>query len=379
MTRIAITGYAFVSPYGDDEAAFWQGICHGPVPLSTWSATPAFPDVSCQAALLPPDLAPASGPLSERIVALTEDLCLRTLSQAGFTAAPPGLGLALGTLWGEHDGIGLDHPPAPLLGRLATTLGLEGPMLTISVACAAGNAAMAWACDRLRLGEATMMLAGGVDLVGPLAVDAYSYLGTLTSSLPRPFAADRDGFLLGEGGAIFLLEPWEQAMAAGRPILAEICGVGGGHDADHPTRPAADGRGAVGSMQRAIADAGLTAAQIGYVNAHGPGTVANDIGETAAIATVFGPEGVPVSSTKAALGHAQGGANALEAIACLLALRQQTRPPTLHISGLDPALSPIDCIVGAPRPGHFSHVLSLAASMGGATWTLIFARGPAWA
>jgi 3-oxoacyl-[acyl-carrier-protein] synthase II len=381
MTRVAITGYAFASPYGDDEGAFWQGICHGPVPITAWSAGPAFPDVGCQAALLPAGISPADGPLSERIRALTEDLCRRTLSRAGFAAAPPGLGLAMGTLWGEHDLIGLDpaRPPAPLLGRLAAALGLEGPLLTMSIACAAGNAAIAWACDRLRLGEARMMLAGGLDLVGPIAVDAYSYLGTMTASLPRPFGADRDGFLLGEGGGFFLLEPWEQAMAAGRPILAEVCGVGGGHDGDHPTRPALDGRGAVGAMRRAIADAGLTAAQIGYVNAHGPGTVANDIGETAAICTVFGPEGVPVNSTKAALGHAQGGANALEAVACLLALRHQTLPPTLHVTGRDPALAPIDCIVGAPRPHRFSHALSLAASMGGATWGLVFARGPAWA
>jgi 3-oxoacyl-[acyl-carrier-protein] synthase II len=380
MTRIAITGYAFVSPFGDDEAAFWQGICHGPVPNTTWSS-PQYPDISCQAALLPEALAPAPGPVSERILAITEQVCRRTLASAGISSTPAGMGLAMGTLWGEHDHIGSDPdlPPAPLLSRLRASLGLEGPMVTISVACAAGNAAMAWACDRLRQGEAQMMLAGGLDLVGPIAVDAYTYLGTMTADLPRPFAAERDGFLLGEGGAFFLLEPWDQAVAAGRPILAEICGVGGGHDGDHPTRPAVDGRGAVGAMQRALADAGMAAGQIGYVNAHAPGTAANDIGETAAICTVFGPNGVPVSSTKSVLGHAQGGANALEAVACLLALRHQALPPTLNVMSRDPELAPIDCILAGPRPAQVSHVLSLAASMGGATWALIFGRGTAWA
>lgn len=380
MTRVAITGWALASPFGRDADAFWRGLCNGPAPMEPWHAGEAFPSFACQLAALPADCRPApSDDLPHPTLALAAELGREALASAGFDQAPAGLGLALGSLWGGGDYLTLPRQPLPqrLLPKLARRLSVTGPMAQLPVACAAANVSLTWACDQIRSGGAPFMLAGGMDLVGNAGVGAYLFFGTLTEGLPRPFGVDRDGFLLGEGGAMFLLEPLEQARAAGRRVIAEICGVGGGHDASHPTRPAVDGRGLAHAMRRALADAGLTPADIGYVNAHSPGTQANDPGETAAIHTIFGPQGVPVSSSKAALGHAQGGANALEAVACILALRHQLLPPTLNVQALDPELAPIDLVVGEPRPHVLSHALSLASSMGGATSAVIFGRGDA--
>lgn len=378
MKPLAVTGWALASPFGHDPDAFWDGICHGPTPRAAWRSEPDFPGLGCHLAPLAP--AAALEAAGHPPMLLAADLARRALRTAGLESAPAGCGLAVGAIWLDLDYLSIPRRRAPeaALPYLARTLGLTGPMASTPVACAAGNIAIAWACDRLRRGEAPMMLAGGLDLAGPTAIGGYTYLDVFTDDLPRPFDQDRDGFLLGEGGAMFVLEPLEAAHAAGRPVLATVVGVGGGHDGSHPTRPADDGRGLVAAMRRALTDAGLAPEAIGYLNAHGPGTPANDPGEAAAIATVFGPHALPVSSTKGALGHAQGGANALEALACMLALRHRQAPPTLNLDHPDPSL-PLDLVAGEPRALVREHALSLASSMGGASSALIFQRGDAWA
>lgn len=381
---VAITGFALASPFGPEPQAFWRGVCHGPTPAIDWTPAPDFPGLAsmgleCRAAVLPDAPPIGRGGAGGRMIAVSEDLARRALAMAGLGEPPPGLGLALGSAWAEADHFARPKflPAPPILPTLARALGLSGPLVNTPVNCAAGNVALAWAVGRIRAGEAPMMLAGGVDLIGPLAVGAYVFLDNLTSDLPRPFDAGRDGFLLAEGGALFVLEPLASARKAGRTVLATIVGVGAGHDASHPTRPSPDGRGQARAMRMALADAGLAPAEIGYLNAHSPGTPINDPGEAAAIAAVFGPRGVPVSSTKGALGHAQGGANALEAVACLLALRDRLIPPTLNHRTL-PADFEIDHVANMPRALSGDHALSVAASMGGATSAAIFARADAW-
>ena len=374
QVRVAVTGWAFASPFGTTEEAFWDGICHGPTPVSSWSSEPDYPGLECLAAQLPAGSFPDRPDLSwHRIFALGDDLARRALGMAGFESAPPGSGLALGSYWAEEDYVGHPHPPA-LVPTLAGDLGATGPSANLPIACASGNSAVAWATAKVRNGHAPFMLAGGLDVIGPLAVGSYLYLDNLTDTLPRPFSARRDGFLLSEGGAVFLLEPLESARRAGRRVLAEICGTGASHDASHPTRPDAAGGGLLRATRQALAQAGLAPEAIGYVNAHSPGTRMNDPGEAAAIATIFGPRGVPVSSTKGALGHAQGGANALEAVVCMLALRHRLAPPTLNLDEPDPDFQ-IDAIVGKPRPIDSAFALSLAASIGGATSVVVVGQG----
>lgn len=380
MTSVAVTGWAIASPVGSDLQAFWQHLCQGPTRVLPYRSEPDFPGFACLTAPLPPEDRTVDPALGHRATTLAATLGRRALAFAGLDETPEGLGLALGSHWGEGDFLSLPRrsAPPPLLPTLARALGVTGPMVNTPVACTAGNMAIAWAVERIRSGDAPCMLAGGLDVIGPMAAGFYEFVGTLSESLPRPFSEDRDGFLLSEGGAMFLLEPVEQARAAGRPILAEIRGVGFGHDASHPTRPADDGRGLRRAMEHALAEAGLAPQAIGYLNAHSPGTLANDPGEAAAIRSVFGPQGVPVGSTKAALGHAQGGANALEAVACILALAHGEAPPTLNLDFPDPSLG-LDLIAGSCRSLKAEATLSLASSMGGASSAIVFTPGDAWA
>ena len=382
---VAITGFALASPFGPDLEAFWRGVREGPTPAIDWTPEKDFPGLgamglACRAAVLPDAPPIGRGGAGGRLLAVAEDLGRRALAMAGLETPPAGLGLALGSAWAEADHFASPKflPAPPILPALAKGLGLSGPMVNTPVNCAAGNVALAWAVNRVRAGEAPMMLAGGLDVIGPLAVGGYVFLDNLTLDLPRPFDADRDGFLLSEGGALFVLEPLEAARAAGRPVYALVAGVAGGHDASHPTRPSPDGRGLVRAMRGALADAGLPPGAIAYLNAHSPGTPLNDPGEAAAIEAVFGPLGVPVSSTKGALGHAQGGANALEALACLLALRDRAAQPTLNLRAPAPGLG-LDLVAGAPRPLTGAPARAVAASMGGATSAAVFTRGEAWA
>ncbi|MBM3270603.1 MAG: hypothetical protein FJZ01_23460 [Candidatus Sericytochromatia bacterium] len=372
--RVAITGMALASPFGSAEDAFWHGICHGPTPVRPYSSEPDYPGLACLSAALPADSFPPRPDLGwHRAAHLGADLGQRALVAAGYGALPSGVGLALGSYWSEEDHARRSQPP-PLLPALLSDLGITGPAANLPVACASGNTAIAWGAARIRNGHAPVMLAGGLDVLGPLAAGSYLYLDNLTHNLPRPFSANRDGFLYGEGGAMFVLEPLETARQAGRLILAEVCGTGNAHDASHPTRPDPAGGGLVRAMRQALAQAGLEPAAVGYVNAHSPGTIVNDPGEAAALATVFGPRKVPVSSTKGALGHAQGGANALEAAACVLALRHGLAPPTMNLDAPDPALA-IDAIAGSPRPLSTRFALSLASSLGGATCAILLGKG----
>lgn len=369
--QLAITGMAFASPFGSEPEAFWQGLCQGPSPAVDWrSAGDGFPEVACRAAPLPPGS-------PEGLVPLGLALAQGALASAGLEALPPGAGLAVGSAWGVGDRLhrpGQAHAPG-MLGAWVEALGVRGPATTTPVACAAGNAAIAWAARRVAAGEAPMMLAGGLDLIGPSAAGVFGYLDNLTHDRPRPFDQARDGFLLADGGALFLLEPVASARAAGRRILARLSGVGGAHDASHPTRPDPSGRGMHEALAAAWEEAGRP--PLGYVNAHAPGTEANDLAEAEAIASLFGRRGVPVSSTKGALGHAQGGANALEAVACILALHQGLAPPTLHLEAPVPELAErLDLIQGSPRPlAPGQAVASLATSLGGAVWALVLEGG----
>jgi 3-oxoacyl-[acyl-carrier-protein] synthase II len=382
---VAITGMALASPFGPEPADFWAGVCQGPTPRDRWKPGPAHPGLagmalSCLAAPLPEAAGSPEKHAAARFLTLATRLGREALSRAGLATAPRGCGLAFGSVFAEADRLACPRPDAEpaVWPFLAAELGLTGPVVGTPVNCAAGNMALAWAVRRIRAGHAPMMLAGGLDVIGPLAVGVYQFLGNLTEDLPRPFDADRDGILLSEGGACFVLEPLAAARAAGRTVLATIEGVGLGHDASHPTRPAPDGRGLARAMAAALADAKLPPDAVAWYNAHSPGTLVNDEAEAAAVRAVFGAHGVPVSSTKGALGHAQGGANALEAAVCVEALQRGQAPPTLNHRTPAPGLD-IDHIAGATRPLTGGHVMSGALSLGGAAAVVIFGRGDAWA
>jgi 3-oxoacyl-[acyl-carrier-protein] synthase II len=231
--------------------------------------------------------------------------------------------------------------------------GLRGPTLAVGTACASGAHALGCALRMLQNGEADAALAGGSEAcLTPLARAAFGALDALSDSgVSRPFDARRDGFVMGEGAAVLVLERPEGALARGARILGAVRGYGASSDAHHLTAPRDDGAGQAAAMLAALADAGAAAAEVDYVNAHGTSTPLNDRAETRAIKLALGEHAasIPVSSTKSAIGHLLGAAGAVEAVATLLALRDRIAPPTLGLTQPDDGLD-LDYVPGQARP-----------------------------
>ncbi|HTA32874.1 MAG TPA: beta-ketoacyl-ACP synthase II [Solirubrobacteraceae bacterium] len=238
-------------------------------------------------------------------------------------------------------------------GALSMRHDLRGPSFAVSSACASGAHAIGSALRMLQSGEADAVVAGGSEAgLTPLARAAFSALDALSpSGVSRPFDARRDGFVMGEGAAVLVLERADGAGARGARVLGRIRGYGASSDAHHITAPREDGQGQAAAMRAALADAGVDAEQIDYVNAHGTSTPLNDRAETHAIKLALGEHAqqIPVSSTKSAIGHLLGAAGAVEAVATLLALRDRIAPPTLGLSQPDEGLD-LDYVPGAARP-----------------------------
>jgi 3-oxoacyl-[acyl-carrier-protein] synthase II len=248
--------------------------------------------------------------------------------------------------------------------------GLRGPSFAVSTACASGAHALGSALRMIQTGEADAVLAGGSEAgLAPLARAAFGALDALsTSGISRPFDARRDGFVMGEGAALLVLERSGPAGARGARVLGTIRGYGSSSDAYHLTAPRDDGEGQADAMVAALTDAGVGAGEIDYVNAHGTATPLNDRAETRAIKLALGEHAgrIPVSSTKSAIGHLLGAAGAVEAVATLLALRDRIAPPTLGWSEREEDLD-LDYVPGAARPLHVAEgrpALALSNSFG---------------
>jgi 3-oxoacyl-[acyl-carrier-protein] synthase II len=267
-----------------------------------------------------------------------------------------------------------NHPCA----AAARVLGLHGPSFSSATACAAGSDAIGTALLALREGRADAMIAGGADApLSPLVVAGYIKVGALTASKrsptqeSRPFDMARDGFVIGEGAGMVLLEDRDHAIARGARIYAELAGYGSSCDAEHPTDPDSTGGGPARAMRNALADAGLEPADIGYVNAHATSTTAGDIAEARAI-KLAGLGGAAISSTKSAHGHALGGAGGMEAVASLLAFSRDILPPTLNLEDPEPE-APFDHVL-EPRAVAVNAALSNSFGFGGHNACLVFTR-----
>lgn len=278
-----------------------------------------------------------------------------------------------------HNGRSRVHPlTIPLsmgnagASHISMQFGLEGPAYTISTACASSTHAIGQAFWMVRSGAAPMAIAGGSEAPFFLGnLKAWEALRVISKDTCRPFSAERTGMILGEGGAMLVLEPLEAALARGARPIAEIVGFGMSADASHITQPMATG--AHRAMRLALLDGGLAPEQIGYINAHGTATEANDRTETAAIRCTFGDHAdeLAVSSTKSMHGHALGAAGALEAVASVLSLRDGMLPPTANYLGFDPACD-LDVIPNQARARAVEACLSNSFAFGGLNAVLAF-------
>jgi 3-oxoacyl-[acyl-carrier-protein] synthase II len=268
-------------------------------------------------------------------------------------------------------------------GQVAILLGTAGPNFATVSACSSSAHALGEAAEIIRRGQADVMIAGGTEApVVAVAVAAFNSMHALSTrndafeTASRPFDATRDGFVLGEGAAVLILEDAEHARARGVHILGTLAGYGSTDDAHHITAPAPRGRGAAAAMRQALCQADLVPADVEYVNAHGTGTEQNDTAETEAIKDVFGEHAnrLPVSSTKSMVGHTLGAAGALEAAFCLLAMRDGTIPPTINLHQPDPHCD-LDYVPNEARRQTVRVAMSNSFGFGGHNVSLIFTPG----
>lgn len=261
--------------------------------------------------------------------------------------------------------------------RIAIRYGFRGPCLTYNTACASGTTAIGEALHAIRSGVVGSAVAGGLDaLLSPLAMHAFARVGALSerthspSEASRPFDADRDGFVMGEGAAFLVLERADLAEARGARIYGEVSGYAANCDANHIVAPLRDGSVAAECMRAALLDAGLTAGEIGHVNAHGTSTPHNDSAEAAALHACFDGRRLPVTSTKGVTGHLVGGAGALEAVIALMSAREGIVPPTANFEG-GPEAELVDVVHGEPRSIAVAPVLSNSFGFGGSNACLV--------
>ncbi|OGO53185.1 MAG: hypothetical protein A2148_09470 [Chloroflexi bacterium RBG_16_68_14] len=401
MSReVYITGLGVVSPIGVGKEAFLEGLRAGRCGLGPLRGLDASEfrigrGGEIDGALVAEEGAELSG---GRCLAFALPACREALADAGLdaTSLPEDATLTLGSGAGEmramettlgppEGALLLDYPdplqpPNAITSKLAGRLGLRGRQLTFINACAAGAQAIAVAADLIRDGRAELALAGGVEVLNRMVMSGFEALRAVSPTGCHPFDAGRDGIQLSELAAFLVLESGERVRegAAGRSHAvqpyARVAGSGASADAFHVVRPDEEGAGAALALRRALADAGLPPEAIDYVNAHGTGTVQNDPAELKALVAVFG-EGarrLPISSTKAMLGHALGASGAAEVVICALALREGFLPPTIGWRQPIPGYEAFDFVPNAAREGvPLRHVVSSAFAFGGNNVVLV--------
>lgn len=402
MPRVVVTGVGVVSALGPDRDAFWDALCQGRSGIGPIELPEGTPPLRFANAAQVHGFDPAAhfehrrGEHLDRFAQFGVVAAREAVADAGVVfegTLRDRTAIVTGTcIGGEHahdrsladlyrDGRKSLHPltvprvmPNAAASAISLEFGVRGQTLNISTACASANHAMGLAFTLVRSGAAPCAITGGAEAaLGYGHLKGWEAIRAVSTDTCRPFCADRRGMILGEGSAMFVLEPLEAAEARGAHIYAEIVGYGASADAHHVTQPSADG--AALAIGGALADAGLAPEQVGYVNAHGTGTPANDPMEASALRAVLGDhlDRVPVSATKSMHGHAIGAAPALEAAATMLALRHGVLPPTANFTERDPECE-LDVIANVARCVEVEYALSNSFAFGGLNAVLAFRR-----
>ena len=389
-TRIAVTGLGIVCSIGRNRTEVWESIVAARAGIAPLTRFPneTFPtDIAAEAELAVPLTAREARRLS-RTDLLAVMAAQEAIAQAGDVPRERAIvstGTSTGGLLEGEDyymrrlSVGrrrarasrvLQQPTSGPSDAVARVLGLGGGAVSNATACASAGAAIGMAADYLRSGHADAAVAGGSDALCRLTYSGFNVLQAVDPEPCSPFGATRKGITLGEGAGFLVLERWEDAVARGATILAELTGYGASCDAHHPTAPAEDGRGAEAAMRGAMSEARL--ASVDYVNAHGTGTLLNDSAETKAIIAALGTN-VPVSSSKSYFGHTLGASGAVEAVVTVLALQHQIAPPTLRLDQRADDCT-LDYIPHTPRAMGMNNVLSNTFGFGGSNVSLAFRR-----
>lgn len=385
--RVAITGFGVVAPCGIGRDPYWRGL-HGPgvtgtrsVELTDWDPLPYFDN-------------PKDARRADRVEQFALAAAREAFEQAGNINVDPE---RFGTIFAT--GIGGLHTledqiitriekgerrVSPFLvpmmmanasgAAISMRYGLRGPNETICTACAASTHAIGYAARLIAWGRCDAVATGGSEAAATAtSLAGFGNMTALSSTgASMPFDAKRDGFVMGEGAAVFILERWDHAVARGANILGEVLGSASNADAHHITAPSPGGVGAIACMRLALDDAGLSPSDIKHVNAHGTSTPLNDAAEAEAVRAIFGDRGVPIMSGKGVTGHALGAAGALEAAQVLLAFEHKSIPPTAGTTEVDSAMA-IDLVHGQARPWTPGPTLSNNFGFGGHNGTVVLA------
>lgn len=386
--RVVVTGAGVVAPCGIGRSAYWDGLLRTPAEglrrVEDFDPEPYFEN-------------PKEARRSDRFTQFALAAAAEALEHSALQADPARVGVniatgvgGLGTL---EEQILVNYEKGSrrvspflvpmMMGNAASAAvsmrhGFQGPCETTVTACAASTHSIGSAMRYIRWDLVDVMVVGGAEAaMTPTALAGFGNMTALSNSgVSRPFDAGRDGFVMAEAAGVLVLEELGHARRRGANIIGEILGAGNNADAHHITAPSPGGVGAIRCMQLALADAGLTTADITHINAHGTSTPLNDAAEADAIGVVFGADGPAVTSTKGVTGHALGAAGAIEAIAVLLAMEHRTIPPTACTSTVDPELFPIDLVLGSPRPWEPGYALSNSFGFGGHNGSLVIGPPP---
>lgn len=386
--RVAITGYGVVAPCGIGKQNFWQGLLgkgvsgSHTVEIENWDPTPYF-----------------AGPKEARRADRCEQYALAAATEAiAQSGSLPYDATRIGTIFGTGIG-GLrtleeqvvvrvekgERRVSPFLvpmmmsnasgAAISMRYGFRGPAETICTACAAATHALGYAARLVAWGRCDAVISGGAESAATItAVAGFANMTALsTTKVSKPFDATRDGFIFGEGAAVFVLERLDLALARNARIYGEILGAGSNADAHHITAPSPGGVGAIACMKLALDDAGLSPSAIKQVNAHGTSTPLNDAAEASAVAAVFGQSKPPMTSIKGVTGHPLGAAGALEAAAVLLSFEHKLIPPTANTTVVDPKMSGVDIVTGAARAWQPGPTISNNFGFGGHNGSIIIA------
>ena len=407
--RVVITGLGSVTPIGNTTSAYWAGLCQGAngvAPITLFDASAHACRFAAEVKAFDPTglIDPKEAKRWDRFCQFGVVAAKEALAQSGLLISDANrqrIGVIIGSGVGgllmmeSQAHVLKDKGPSrvspftvPMMipnmatGLVAIALGAQGPSSAVATACAAGSNAIGDAFRLIQNGHADAMVCGGAEsAITPLGVAGFASAKALSfrnndpASASRPFDAERDGFVIGEGSGVLILESLSHAQARGAAILAEVVGYGSTCDAHHITSPTPGGAGGARAMSLALLDAQLEAEQVDYVNAHGTSTPANDSNETAAIKTALGPRArqIPVSSTKSMTGHLLGGSGGIEAVAAVLAIGHGVVPPTINYQNPDPACD-LDVVPNQAREQIINTALSNSFGFGGHNVCLAFRR-----